>query len=155
MSKHTARRGETVRSIPTGRCADCGKFTYASRRDAERGAIRARGPAHGLDAYRCPVGVGWHLGHLPRAVKRGEIGRDQIATASRPTPGRGQIVICCGGEVVGIAHPNGTIEWRCTACTRSLRLPDDEANQILGALWAAGVRPTLELVGQARGRGVA
>jgi hypothetical protein len=92
------------------------------------------------------------VGHLPAAVKRGEAGRDQIVRADQPIPARGQVITCCGAEVVGIAHPDHTIGWSCSTCPRSLRLPDDEANHILRALWAAGVRPTLDLVEQARGR---
>jgi hypothetical protein len=150
MTRHRARPGERFRSIPASRCAECGKLSYATKSDAKLAAKRTDHGGTRLDVYRCPHRPeSWHCGHLPRAVVRGEVGREHIG---KPGASRGQVITCCATEVIGTAHPDGSIGWRCPACTRTLRLADDEANRILGALWAAGVKPTLELVEQARGR---
>jgi len=58
-------------------CLSCvpRKQTYTSRK-AARTAIR-KTPGWGrMQAYPCPGGEGWHVGHLPRAVRQGEVGRD-------------------------------------------------------------------------------
>lgn len=57
-------------------CRDCTKRTYHSKSDAR--LVRRRIPGR-LTVYRCPVGAGWHLGHLPAMVVRGLAGRDQLA----------------------------------------------------------------------------
>ena len=56
-----------------GRCA-CGKVRYRSRADARRFARKRN--MRGLNAYQC--GETWHLGHAPRAVKRGDMSRSDI-----------------------------------------------------------------------------
>lgn len=68
------------------RCA-CGKYRYFTRKAAKR-AMRRLYPDrnnHGrLNAYECRIETNvWHLGHLPEAVKRGDVGRDQIITKPR------------------------------------------------------------------------
>lgn len=67
-----------------GRCPDCGKKRWPSRRAANRAAARLPGGQR-LSAYRC--GDYWHLGHLPRPVTAGKIGRDAlVATRQPPRP---------------------------------------------------------------------
>lgn len=148
--RHQARRGERLREVPASSCLECGKIAYPSKAAAKLAAKRTDHGGNGLDVYRCPHrDASWHCGHLPRAVVRGDISREHIGKSA---PTRGQVITCCATQVTGTTRDDGTIAWRCSACTRTLRLPDDEANRILGALWAAGVRPTLDLVEQARGR---
>jgi hypothetical protein len=48
---------------PTDYCESCRKYTYISRAAARK--RRKRGDTtRSLNAYRCPDGRGWHLGHL-------------------------------------------------------------------------------------------
>jgi hypothetical protein len=68
-------REATARSQVT--CFSCvpRKQTYTSRK-AAKAAIR-KTPGWGrMQAYPCPGGEGWHAGHLPRAVRQGEVGRE-------------------------------------------------------------------------------
>jgi hypothetical protein len=59
------------------RCPDCGKLRYLTRRHAKRIARRINARRGGrLNAYRC--GDFWHIGHLPTAVRHGDIARDDI-----------------------------------------------------------------------------
>lgn len=53
----------------TGRCPDCGKQRFPTRKAAKE-AARARFPGEALRANRC--GAFWHMGHTPRWVKRGD-----------------------------------------------------------------------------------
>ena len=57
-------------------CFSCSprKQTYTSRK-AARAAIRQTPGWGRMQAYPCPGGEGWHVGHLPRAVRQGEVGR--------------------------------------------------------------------------------
>lgn len=55
----------------------CGKIRYLTKGAAKRQARRMKGRIGRLNAYRCPAGF-WHLGHLPKAVIRGEISRAEI-----------------------------------------------------------------------------
>lgn len=59
------------------RCEVCGKFSYGSRGNAKR-AIRNLHPSDisKMAAYRCPEGLGFHIGHLSDQVKAGSIGRE-------------------------------------------------------------------------------
>lgn len=46
-------------------CRTCGKRAYVSRKAARRARVKL--PDHRLgplSAYPCPVGTGWHLGHV-------------------------------------------------------------------------------------------
>jgi hypothetical protein len=59
----------------------CGKIAYATRRaaraDAQRADLRPGSSGIKMRAYRCQVDDGgcgwWHNGHLPKAVRRGEL----------------------------------------------------------------------------------
>lgn len=62
-------------------CPTCGKLRYLTRAHAKR-AIRQHQHREGrLSAYRC--GEFWHIGHLPRAIARGQASRDDLGR-SRP-----------------------------------------------------------------------
>ena len=50
-------------------CEPCGKRGYFRRAEARALAKQIGGDP--LHTYRCPHGGGWHLGHLPRAVRNG------------------------------------------------------------------------------------
>lgn len=63
--KHNTQRGSTHR------CQSCGKDSYSCRADAK---AHRQQLSYGrqLHAYRCPVDeTTFHLGHLPRVVRRG------------------------------------------------------------------------------------
>lgn len=54
----------------------CGKRGYPSRSSARKVRTRGHSDASSLHAYRCDDDPTlWHLGHMPAAVKRGEIDR--------------------------------------------------------------------------------
>ncbi len=57
-------------------CPADGKRTYNSRRDARKAGKSTKG--RGMNAYECPSGSGWHVGHLPARVVQGRIGRDSL-----------------------------------------------------------------------------
>jgi hypothetical protein len=59
---------------PASYCEDCRKHQFVSRAAARR--ARKKGPLQGLNAYPCPHGAGWHLGHL----RDHEHGRDHHRT---------------------------------------------------------------------------
>lgn len=59
-----------------------GKKAYVTRAEARQVAVRIQKQDGGerMSAYKCNVDGGcgyFHIGHLPRAVKRGEITRDE------------------------------------------------------------------------------
>lgn len=58
-----------------GTCADCDKRVYPSSKTAR--AIAKRIPGRHMNTYRCPVGNGWHLGHLPAVVVHGDLDKDE------------------------------------------------------------------------------
>lgn len=52
-----------------GRCLACGKYAYPDRGTAKRELrriYRTEDERRDFRAYRCPVGVGFHLGHDAR-----------------------------------------------------------------------------------------
>lgn len=53
-------------------CPDHGKNLFSNRKDAKR-AIRIQhlGGTTPMREYRCHAREGWHIGHLPQAVKWG------------------------------------------------------------------------------------
>jgi hypothetical protein len=70
------------------RCVGCGKYRFMSRAAAKK-ARRRMGNPGGMNAYECPTDTGWwHLGHLPGAVRRGDVGRDDLTPPGRPRPPR-------------------------------------------------------------------
>lgn len=57
------------------KCFECdGKRTYPSRRVAKAAAKTT--PGRHMSAYQCAHGWGWHLGHLPKTVRRGTWPKD-------------------------------------------------------------------------------
>lgn len=62
-----------------GRCERCGKIAWPSRKAARHHVRNHHRRADPQQAYRCPYGLGWHLGHLPPAVRRGEYDRGTYA----------------------------------------------------------------------------
>ncbi|HTF10350.1 MAG TPA: hypothetical protein VK659_19455 [Asanoa sp.] len=63
-------------------CPLDGKVRFPSRKAARRAARRH--PQFGrMNAYPC--GDFWHLGHLPAAVKRGNVGREALRSRERET----------------------------------------------------------------------
>ena len=57
-----------------GPCPTHGKRAYPSKAKAKQACREFRGPGKaGLSAYRCTGTEGmWHIGHLPKPVRRGE-----------------------------------------------------------------------------------
>jgi hypothetical protein len=58
-----------------GRCPECGKRRYLSKREAKAAARTVHRGAH-LAAYAC--GDYWHLGHLNAKVFTGEMERSEL-----------------------------------------------------------------------------
>jgi hypothetical protein len=55
-----------------------GKFAHPTRKGAKEHASNARRrTGEHVRPYRCPICDLWHVGHLPRAVVRGEVSSDQ------------------------------------------------------------------------------
>lgn len=62
-----------------GSCDVHGKILFRDRKTARMHARRTKSRSRRMNAYECDVHPGlWHLGHLPGAVIRGELGRDWI-----------------------------------------------------------------------------
>jgi ribosomal protein L44E len=56
-------------------CPDCRKYGWHARKEAKR--MEKEYPEEQMRPYRCPVDNGlWHLGHLPRVVRRGYMSAD-------------------------------------------------------------------------------
>lgn len=62
-----------------GICDRCQKRIFADRRHAREAAKMTFGGEHRPRPYRCPhVDGHWHVGHLPDAVRHGEIDRNRL-----------------------------------------------------------------------------
>lgn len=57
-------------------CPVCGKRSFPTKHMARRVRRQMR-DRRGLSVYECAFG-GWHVGHLPWAVRRGEVTRGEI-----------------------------------------------------------------------------
>lgn len=55
---------------------ECSKIAYQSREMARAGA-RRHSQGEQLRPYRCETCALWHVGHLPRAVRRGDVTADE------------------------------------------------------------------------------
>lgn len=66
-----------------GRCPECGKKRFLSRKDA-RAHIRDNLPNERMSPYPC--GRYWHFGHLKAAVIRGSATRDGNSNQPAVTP---------------------------------------------------------------------
>lgn len=71
-----------------GICPVCGKRRYRSRKDAKSVLRKLRGQGR-QHVYQC--GDYWHHGHLPRAVVKGDIGRDLIEVKPREVKPRRRV----------------------------------------------------------------
>lgn len=49
----------------------CGKRSYLTRREARQAYHRVHPSERRMNAYLCPVGGLWHIGHLPGSVAKG------------------------------------------------------------------------------------
>lgn len=58
-------------NVYIGTCGQCSKRAYVSRSVARRVLRCARYDTKGMREYRCPHGIGWHIGHLPQAAVAG------------------------------------------------------------------------------------
>ena len=58
-------------------CTDCGKRSYLSKH-AARQARKTLPDRRGLSVYECGNSGFWHVGHLPFAVRRGDVTRGEI-----------------------------------------------------------------------------
>lgn len=60
-----------------GWCGPCGKKIHLSRKVAKMAARRSGAGENRPRAYECPhIDGHWHIGHIPDAVRHGEIDRD-------------------------------------------------------------------------------
>lgn len=59
-----------------GECPSCGKKSYTSKANAKR--ERNRLGFRDLHLYRCLGSGYWHLGHLPKSVLKGRVGREVL-----------------------------------------------------------------------------
>lgn len=68
-----------ARHITWHPCHHCQKRSYATRKAAKRVLRYLRDRDHGrrVYPYRCPAGDGWHVGHIPTAVKTGHTPRQE------------------------------------------------------------------------------
>ncbi len=86
-SHHKTGSGSAVQSgygsWATNSCST-GKRSWVSRADAKGAANRAaRGGFDKLRPYLCEECDCWHLGHLPRAVRSGAVGRTEFYGGAR------------------------------------------------------------------------
>jgi hypothetical protein len=61
----------------------CGKVRYASRRQAKRTLRREFHWDQSMCAYPGPTSGFFHLGHMPAAVRNGDLDRRDIASRTR------------------------------------------------------------------------
>lgn len=73
---HQAHRKEHAQRRPAGASNACGKVAYHSRKDARRAARRY--PADHLRAYPCPTCDRFHIGHLSKAIRKGDFTAREI-----------------------------------------------------------------------------
>lgn len=55
----------------TSQCRHCDKVSYRSRSKARKVLQRDVFQGEAMNAYVCPAGNGFHVGHLPRAIRTG------------------------------------------------------------------------------------
>lgn len=63
-------------------CPLTGKLIYASRKLARRARSQLV-RAHELNVYRCEGCGGYHIGHMPPEVRRGELDKDEWLDRTR------------------------------------------------------------------------
>lgn len=73
--------------IPDGGiCRATGKRMWSSRRRAKLTARRVN-PGEHMSAYECESCHWWHIGHMPEAVRSGDVPRDQLVQRTWPKKG--------------------------------------------------------------------
>lgn len=78
--KSSSQRDFEQRVITGDRCP-CGKVRFLTKADAKKTIGRMRGRQGRMHAYRCDgdgVGEFWHIGHVPVALRYGDISRDDV-----------------------------------------------------------------------------
>lgn len=136
--------------VPPSTCV-CGKVAFASKADAKLGWKRSQF-GDSVSTYRCSVNPeSWHNGHLRPEVLRGEVSRDVMGTRAASSVDR-SLVFCCGFDVAGKVHRDGSISWRCDSCNAMVRLKEPDANAVLLDLYGAGMRPSIALLVARRSR---
>lgn len=90
MSRHRAKQGEHGLRGPVGTCSSTGKFIYPTRKLARQGRAQLVN-GNTLNVYRCEVCQGYHIGHMPKQVRRGQLAKEtwlerspKAAKARRP-----------------------------------------------------------------------
>lgn len=86
MTSRARRERDTSDTQPFGVCTRCGKYRWRSRKAAKacirrmKGSGRFKGDNNKhLNAYECPDQPGWwHVGHIPTAILRGNVARDDF-----------------------------------------------------------------------------
>lgn len=78
--KRSSAREREQRVMAGVRCPEpCGKIRFLRKRDAKRVITRMKGRRGRMHAYPCRTTEGyWHVGHVPRALTRGDISRAEI-----------------------------------------------------------------------------
>ena len=66
-----------------GLCPDCGKRCYPSKADAKAATRQLPHRKGRLSVYQC--GPYWHYGHLPKTIRTGDAGRDDLLKRGRTT----------------------------------------------------------------------
>ena len=56
-------------------CEHCQKMAYRSRAKARKVLQRDLFRGQAMSPYPCPMGNGFHIGHLPRAIRTGATSR--------------------------------------------------------------------------------
>jgi hypothetical protein len=147
MTRHKkAWRGDKVKheGVPSSSTCVCGKVAFASKAQAKIGWKRSQF-GDSVSTYRCPQNPeSWHNGHLRPEVRRGEVSRDVMGRKGAGV--RDSLVFCCGFDVAGKVHRDGSISWRCGACNAVVRLSEADANAVLLDLCSAGMRPSIALL---------
>lgn len=84
--KRASAREREQRVMAGVRCPEpCGKIRFLRKRDAKRVITRMKGRRGRMHAYPCHDNPDfWHVGHVPTALKRGRITRDDITTRRLP-----------------------------------------------------------------------
>lgn len=68
--------------VPALRCPEHGKLLYPSRKGAKRAIRTHRRDRAGMREYECAdrggIRQGWHIGHMPHAIRKGLVTARQV-----------------------------------------------------------------------------
>lgn len=109
-------------------CPVCAKLRYPTRKEANKAGIRTTRGTGRMRPYRCPI-EGWHVGHMPAAIRSGQATDDACprpnaprhdtcaaayeARSALPVPASRQVVPCKGGHWHLLKlKPSTTKVWR-------------------------------------------